>query len=113
MSRSASGGQTREVDVEKSERPLAEDDLVIDGFAGEDSSGGSGSDDDGQSRKGDDSKDSPSRREPETASIANRVMSRITTRSSMPPPPPPDGGFTAWMVGMSDGGLRVWFGDAC
>lgn len=34
-----------------------------------------------------------------TASIASRVLSRITTRSSVAPPPPPDGGFAAWMVG--------------
>ena len=40
-----------------------------------------------------------SRRSTGARSIASRVVSRITTRSSIMPPPPPDGGFAAWMVG--------------
>ena|SRR5687767_4561181 len=39
------------------------------------------------------------RRSVETMSIASRIVSRITTRSSVAPLPPPDGGFAAWMVG--------------
>ncbi|KZL75809.1 major facilitator superfamily transporter [Colletotrichum incanum] len=35
---------------------------------------------------------------PETASIASRVLSRVTSRSSITPSPPPDGGVTAWMA---------------
>lgn len=35
----------------------------------------------------------------ESTSIADRVLSRITSRSSVAPGPPPDGGASAWLVG--------------
>ncbi|EGY20287.1 riboflavin transporter MCH5 [Verticillium dahliae VdLs.17] len=37
----------------------------------------------------------------QTTSIASRVLSRMTSRSSVAPGPPPDGGFTAWMCVLS------------
>lgn len=86
-------------DVEKNARPAGEEDMAIDGFTAEGASSSS-TDEESRSRKDEDSEDGrSSRRDPENASIANRVMSRITTRSSVAPSPPPDGGFTAWMVG--------------
>ena len=48
---------------------------------------------------GDDDEGAVGRRSADAASLAGRIVSRITTRSSVAPSPPPDGGFQAWMVG--------------
>ncbi|KAK0384444.1 hypothetical protein NLU13_8530 [Sarocladium strictum] len=45
-----------------------------------------------------DDEETGSIRSVQTMSIASRIVSRITTRSSIPLTPPPDGGFAAWMV---------------
>lgn len=91
---------SRSDEDEKGCHPTPDDDMVIEGFTAEGSSSSS-TEDDAQSRKLDDEERQSRKRDADATSIAGRVMSRITTRSSVAPSPPPDGGFTAWMVGKS------------